>query len=361
MTDQDTLKEFEKMFELDSVGDSGQSEEYGHSTDSDESFDDLEKEMSGKISELEDKGASVEKEDPHDIIMDVASREESEEPDEKDDPEDIFDSDDDFDSIDETEKKEIVKETAEAIAQYHEEKENENESDDTFHNDGFKIIDDKIQWALESPSSMYDNFYRQKKIFLDNCVCKVGGQVEYSRWTKELEEAEVDVVSEVFDQQVMIDKMEEVQQFRNRVKYIGVRVNNQYYAFERFISLLRGYLAKVQYLKPVLKQDGLILEHMGDIELYFERLRALHSSVSITEKNLAAAYEMLSRKVTICMELPPAERYEKPSQKSSYVSKLAAQKQAEANEALDDFDDLPMNAKAGPREHRPGKISWGEI
>jgi len=87
-----------------------------------------------------------------------------------------------------------------------------------------------------------------------------------------LEEAQVDVITEVFDQQVIIRQMEEVQQFRNRVKYIGVRVNNQHFLFKRFTPLLRGYLSRIQYLKPVLKQDGLVLEHMGDIEMYFERL-----------------------------------------------------------------------------------------
>ena len=157
--------------------------------------------------------------------------------------------------------------------------------------------------------------------------------------------------------------MEQVQQFRNRVKYIGVRVNNQYFLFDRFIILLRGYLARVQYLKPVLKQEGLILEHLGDIELYFERLRALHKSVGDSEKNLAAAYEMLSRKVTICMELPPAERYERPSSYNSKFSNFQEKKVVVEKSSVDlkSFDDLPDNAQAGQKEQKVGKIGWGDI
>ena len=184
---------------------------------------------------------------------------------------------------------------------------------------------------------------------------------------KELEEAEVSVVTEVFDQQVIMRQMEKVQQHRQRVKFIGVRVNNQYYAFERFVGekgLLKGYLARIQYLKPALKQEGLILEHMGDLELYFERLKALHKSVADTEKNLAAAYEMLSRKVTICMELPPVERYEKP-EKKPYCSPFHSNKEETVDESVSEamhlFDDLPTNAKAGPKEHRVGQIGWGEL
>jgi len=206
---------------------------------------------------------------------------------------------------------------------------------------------------------MYDSFYRQKKIVLDSCL--IGGQVQFSLWKKELEEASVDVVSEVFDQQVIIKQMEEVQQFRNRVKYIGVRVNNQYFLFDRFTPLLRGYLARIQYLKPVLKQDGLILEHMGDVEMYFERLRGLHKSVADTEKNLAAAYEMLSRKVTICMELPPAERYSKPEEKTYKFQSQLQRVEEEVPEEMEEFDELPTGAKAGPKENVSGPTGWDKL
>jgi len=99
---------------------------------------------------------------------------------------------------------------------------------------------------------------------------------------------------------------------------------------------------------------------MGDVELYFERLRGLHKSVADTEKNLAAAYEMLSRKVTICMELPPVERFSRSDQKIhrskfQYVDDDISEK---PSKEMEDFDDLPKGATAGPEEKKSGAVGW---
>jgi len=373
MTDKKTIEKFEEMFDLTSSNDD-QVEEYGSSTKSDESFDDLSKELQQEIGDLSDKGEVMKKETPHDIIMDVASKK----------PEEVVILkehecvssyaldivDDDFDELPE---QEVSKKKVEKVVELEgavvdlikagEELKNEISKKDIEKKIEIEEIvktkiqtaGDKIQWSLNSSSTMFDNFYEQKRIFLNSYM--IGGEIEYTRWTRELEEAQVDVITEVFDQQVIINQMERIQQYRNRVKYIGVRVNNQYFLFDRFIVLLRGYLARIQYIKPVLKQDGLILEHMGDIELYFGRLKALHKSVADTEKNLAAAYEMLSRKVTICMELPPVERYEK-KQANPYKSKFSS---PVPEKDSGDYDELPVNAKAGVKEQKLGSVGWGEL
>jgi hypothetical protein len=397
MTD-DSLKEFEEMFDLSSSKDdeNTQAEEYGHSKDSEEPFEELAKEVSSDIKNISDNGKEIEAkveekvvelEDPHDIIKDVMSKEHKEivveeivveevkiEPESTSISEDI-----DFDTLPDIElKKESKEKIVEAMTEI-------KEAYDVFDNDVKEDIpksiekeepsspldeikvkscsmmeNDKMKWSLKSPSVMYEPFYHQKKVVLDSCI--IGGQVEFSLWSKELEDAQVDVVTEVFDQQVIIKQMEAVQQFRNRVKYIGVRVNNQYFLFDRFTPLLRGYLARIQYLKPVLKQEGLILEHMGDVEMYYEKLRGLHKSVADTEKNLAAAYEMLSRKVTICMELPPVERYSKADRKErpqyQYVEKPFEEK---PSEELSDFDDLPTGAEAGPEVKKSGPTGWDSL
>ena len=104
--------------------------------------------------------------------------------------------------------------------------------------------------------------------------------------------------------------------------------------------------------------------------MYFEILRAFHKSVADTENNLAAAYEMLSRKVTICMELPPVERYDKANARSTQAKfEYIADKEADKEEVVNriasgdmtDFDDLPTGAKAGPKENKIGRISWGDF
>ena len=97
---------------------------------------------------------------------------------------------------------------------------------------------------------------------------------------------------------------------------------------------------------------------MGDIEMYFERLRSLHKSVADTEKNLAAAYEMLSRKVTICMELPPVERYHRPEPKKQTMQ---FQYEDKPSEELSDFDNLPSDATAGPEDKKSGPTGWDSL
>jgi hypothetical protein len=373
MTDKDSLKKFEEMFDLDSNGENDQAEEYGNSTGSNETFEDLSKEVQAEIKEIPDKGSSIKVEDPHDIIMEVSSREGkiqeavAEEVVEKVEEQQDFDDFDelvvDEDSINlnfaSKEKEKEVEEKEKEVEEKEKEVEEKEKETEVEKKETVEYIfgggDKSVEWYLNPPADMYDGFYREKRKFLTKCI--VGGEIEYARWTKELEEAQVDVVTEVFDQRVIIRQMEEIQQYRDRTKYIGVRVNNQYYLFDRFIVLLRGALAKVQYLKPVLKQDGLILEHMGDIELYMQRLKALHNSILATEKNLAASYEMLSRKVTICMELPPAERYDK---KDSQQIRPPFSYQQE-NKELRDYDDLPKNAVAGQKKQIVGKINWGQI
>ena len=377
MIDKKTIEQFDKMFDLIPSDDGEQAEEYGHSSKNEESFEELSKEVSSEIEDLEEKGLNITVKNPHDIVKKICSKdktvmltidsiidENTQEMEEKDRGE--KEEEEDFDSLPQQDLKEVIQEEKEEEKEEEEKEEEEKGGggvgENSFIENELQVSGDKITWFLTSSSEMYDSFYRQKKIFIERYV--VGGQIEYSRWMQELEEAEVDVVTEVFDQHIIIKQMEDVQQHRNRVKYIGVRVNNQYYLFDRYIGMLRGYLARIQYLKPVLKQEGLILEHMGDIELYYTRLQALHDSAIKTEKNLAASYEMLSRKVTICMELPPVERYEKPSTyKSKFASNYVPANKVEdiKTDELDGFDALPKNAKAGPKKKITGKIGWGDI
>ncbi len=375
MVKDNNLKEFEEMFDLVLKDDeNSQVEEYGHSMNSEEPFDDLVKVVSEDMKKVNDKGTILEVENSHDIMNDILSRNSEEQNnihknveqfDEKNsDDMCVGNKEEDFDCLLVQDiEKENINDVVENINEFHndiKDKEGKKEisSLDEINIESYSMTeDDKIIWSLKSPSIMYDPFYKQKKVVLDSCL--IGGQVKFSQWNKELGEAQVDVVTEVFDQQVIIKQMEEVQQFRNRVKYIGVRVNNQYFLFDRFTPLLRGYLARIQYLKPILKQDGLILEHMGDVEMYFERLRGLHKSVADTEKNLAAAYEMLSRKVTICMELPPVERYLKSDAKS-YHSKFINNEDNKSSE-MGGFDDLPSGAIAGAIEKKSGAVGWGDI
>lgn len=350
------ILEFEKMFDLLSDKDDSneQAEEYGHSTGSSEPFEELAADVFDKI---EDKGNSIVEEAPHDIIKDVCSAP-VEEVDETPIEDDLFVGDNFFNESPVT-KDEKVEENPEEV----------NSAElgpppvdmaPTYGEVGDG--DDIIEWMLTSPAPMYSSFYEKKRDLLFKYM--VGGQIEYTRWTNELAEAEVIIKGEIFDHQSIINQMEAVQQHRERVKYIHVRINNQYFTFKRFVEMLRGFLARIEYLKPVIRQEGLIMEHMRDLELYYARLEALHDSATKTEKTLEKAFDTLSRKCTICMELKPAERVGK-KESSTYVPSEKPNEVVlsvrEYSKEFDEFDDLPMNAQAAPRDYKVGAIGWSDI
>ena len=362
-----------------------QTEEYGHGTGSSDSFEDLAKEMSEDIQKGEDKGHGLSGEDTHDIIEAVCSKGEVDEISEiveealadlansaheskmeeemaikeefSDNPDDV---DDFFDKL--PDQKEVVEEIVEPVV-----KSEEITAPNSATIGPPPVVDygdvgdgnDKIEWMLESPSSMYESFYAKKRNLLFKYM--VGGQMEYKRWTQELEDARVIIKGEVFDHELIIRQMEAVQQHRERVKSIHVRVNNQYFTFKRFVEMMKGSLARIEYLKPVIRQEGLIMEHMRDLELYYARLEALHDSATKTEKTLEKAFDTLSRKCTICMELKAPERVDLKSKSTSYTPPAYTPPVREKSSEFDEFDDLPSNAQAAPIGHKVGVIGWGEV
>ncbi len=404
------IMDFEKMFDIlptdkkkggEGKSDSDQYEEYGHSTEIDLSFEELSAEVSEDIKINDEKGYDLGIKDPHEIVKEVCKGEVEpavfNDMDSKED-ESYSDSSVQADNVIE------VEDEAEDEAEYDffdevSEDSGEIESDSYSKEEGSGTMftektgvksftgnssigrvdsggdevgdgDDYIEWMLDSPSSMYNSFYQKKRDLLFKYM--VGGEVQYKRWTKELEEASVIIQGEIFDHNLIIKQMEAVQQYRERVKAIHVKVNNQYFTFKRFVEMMRGFLARVEYLKPVARQEGLIMEHMRDLELYYARLEALHDSANKTEKTLAAAFDTLSRKCTICMELKPPERVDvksnpeylaKKRNKDVYYNKEEKEEESyrEQDDFLKEFDDLPSNATAAPAHHKIGSIGWGEI
>ena len=352
MTEKDYIKDFEEMFDLGSKNDRNeQSEEYGYSSESDDDFETLAKEISGEIEELDDKGISI-KGDVPEIVTKVSLESKSTE-------DDVFlDKDDN-----ELEADVISKKFGEGLDKIEEDMQQGWDKKDKKIEEkvGERIRGgDQVEWSFNSPAPMWDSFYAQKRLLIQSHM--IGAQVEYEKWLNEMSEARVDISSEIFDQELMVKQMEEVQQHRERMKFIAIRVNNQYFMFKKFEEMLRGFLAKVQYVKPQIKQEGFIMEHMQDVVLYLSRLDALHDSVIKVEKTLAGAFDVLSRKVTISMELSPAERQLRKEDYQNRKNNLSvAENKQEVNDDLDGFDDLPTGAKVEPGKVKVGAIKWEEI
>ena len=225
--------------------------------------------------------------------------------------------------------------------------------------DNVLIIDDMVQWLLTPPSEKYDSFYEKKIQAIQDIV---GDQeIPYSAWYKEIKQSKVEIEDDVWDSHKIYSYMDIIQRYRDRITEIEVSCNEQYYYWERFLELMRGNLARVAYEKPIVRQDGVIYEHMRDLEVYWRRLKIIKESCEKVTVNLDKAYASLSRKVTIILgSIDEVVRYGKREEEEEIHHK--PKKKVISNYDSSDYDELPQGSKAGPRPtSQTGVVEWGDI
>jgi hypothetical protein len=228
--------------------------------------------------------------------------------------------------------------------------------------DNVRIINGNFQWLLNCPNEKFLPFYKAKAESLQDML--PGGQVPFDRYTSDLRSGTVDLTVPSNDLGDVWSAMNLVQQNRERAVAIVIHVDSQYYIWERFIDIMRGVLARRQYEKPVLKQEGVVFVHMRDMELYHAKLRAIHHLGSAVLKNLDMAWETLSRRVTISMgEREVVDRTQpnnSPQKKQIASTPSTPQKRPESDASLDDFDELGGSTPSKSNEHNAGaqEIEW---
>jgi hypothetical protein len=136
---------------------------------------------------------------------------------------------------------------------------------------------------------------------------------------------------------------------------------------------LRGVLAKVCYEKPAARQDGVNYDHMRDIEMYACRVESLEQAAKDVYHNLLEAKEILSRKISVAIELfkqqHMSDNFEKnvsalPSNvKSAIQNAEKADTRVSKNE--DGFDRLEVQevvknntVKSNEVKKKSGQIDW---
>lgn len=233
--------------------------------------------------------------------------------------------------------------------------------------------DPNFNWSLESPSRIYDNFYKKKMAAL--CKSLVGGEkINFDRIEREISSYCVDVTSETFDQREVDARMQEAISYRERLVQISVRVNAQYHKFKEEYESLKGVLARVEYLKPAKRQDGLEYEHLWDMHNYLSRLESLHISLSQVDKVLSDVYQMLSRKVSMYMESRVREIYDNNNHSHVYVNepkhntprhntdRKVENTNKNTNKHIDkNYDQLPSDANIYNNKGKTGLVDWTEL
>ena len=211
------------------------------------------------------------------------------------------------------------------------------------------------EWKLISPAPKYEKLYEEKRDLLSKHLLK-GGEIPFSKFYEELNGASVDTNVPTWDTDAIGHRISEVQKWRDRVKFIQLRVNSQYFVWKRIIEILPGVLARIEYERG--KNDGIVYEHLNDFTVYFGHLEGLYDSCSIVSKNLDGAYNSLSRQVAIQQPLQEVERF------TNGVSR-------QANPQVQKWDSLTQVNKGGantsPRPKdadssaEPQGNAWGDV
>ena len=249
-------------------------------------------------------------------------------------------SEDDFDRLDVPEKE---KEKPEPEPEKPVEKKEIVEED-------VQVTDGEVKWLLKSPSDKFDRFYAEKKDILPKLLA--AGQIQYSRWLKELKNSSVDInVMQIYDLPEIHEKMQHVHMVRDRVQEIGIQCNAQYFLWERAVEMFHGLLARTaRDVKPALAREGLAYEHMRDMELYFANLKGLHRVTDQVLKTLELAFDCLSRQLTIAMQNKDIP--------NKYANQDNQQQQISINP--DGFDELPKGAESKVVQ-KTQEIEWSDI
>lgn len=212
----------------------------------------------------------------------------------------------------------------------------------------------EVEWLLDCPSEKYERFYDKKREELPFLL--PNGQIKFRRVQAELRESHVQLELDTFDKETIGRQMSEVEELLHRVSQIQLDLNDQYYRWKRFIDLFRGNLARVDYEKPAVRQDGVIYDHMRDFEAYFSKLEALYLSANQVYKTLEAAFDCLSRQLTIVLR---DSNVEKPTIYSNSGSSIkhSESRPVKLETELEDYDQL----EEGVSSDSHNNDGWGSI
>jgi hypothetical protein len=203
------------------------------------------------------------------------------------------------------------------------------------HTEEQVVVIDSEGWCLQSPAPKYNQFYAEKKAILPSLLR--GGKIPIEQYRQELKQASIDTRVDMYDHDRIGKKMEEIRGWQTRIMDIRGHVLVQYFRWKRSLDLFRGLLARAEYAKPAICQEGVNFSHLRDFELYYCDLEYLYDFTKELLGNLMANFESLSRQVTLSMPLKSVERHEQPS--LAIVSSPPS-KPAQSKTDLSGFDSL---------------------
>lgn len=213
-------------------------------------------------------------------------------------------------------------------------------------------------WQTTSPADKFDHFYSEKRFFLDNYLLK-NGEIDFKTFYSELENASVDTNVPTFDVEELGRRITKVMQYRDRIKYIQLKINSQYFLWKESIDLFQGLLKKVDFDRG--KQEGNVFEHMKDMVLYFAELEGLFQSCQIVSKHFDAAYASLSRQIAIIQPQQEYDRVTGNTPQHGYVPKGDYENNSEKSVKPMSENQKKYDSVSKPTANDAPKTIWSKL
>jgi hypothetical protein len=210
----------------------------------------------------------------------------------------------------------------------------------------------EIQWLLDCPDAKYERFYQHKREAIRDFLLP-GGPLPFEKLLDEIKKIRIDLDVRTYDKEAISNQMRLVQQWRERVHEVFMSCLNQCKRWDTFVPRLEGVLARINYEKPKDRQEGVIYEHMRDMDLYYADLKTLEVGAGHLLQHLDKATDVLSRQLTVALD---NERF------SPQGKEYAPNKPKESSaKGLDGFDSLEEGETAEPRKKGSQYRDWDKL
>lgn len=159
------------------------------------------------------------------------------------------------------------------------------------------------QFVFYDGSRAFRDFYRHKFWSVWNALHEFA-ILPVKEWDEEVSAINLRhfVGEDVISPDLVQKKLDQVYQHRVRVAELLIKVYHQYFFWERSLERLQAKLWKDHEVKGAHRRDALILEHLTDIDNYYQKLKGFVESAKHADAMLKAAADSLSRQLT-CLQM----------------------------------------------------------
>jgi len=159
------------------------------------------------------------------------------------------------------------------------------------------------QFVLYNGSPQFKNFYVYKLGTLKNILSRFP-VLDLAEMRSELRDINVDhyVSGNVLGEDLISEKIDDAYSQKARLGSLISEVLQQFYFWKRELHLITCKLFKDHYLRGEEKREGLIIEHLNDLEYYVREMEGFLYAARHIDGILQSALDSLSRQLT-CLQM----------------------------------------------------------